>query len=237
MRNKFLSLASVIAGLLSVAVPADAVLKHYNLTWTTISDFNTTNPSPNKYPPGAGGGISTDTTIIDDTNNGNPVLKKLVLTSEVQLTSDLPGLSGFLYLSRIIQESIPKKASFTGTGDTDTSIAWGLVTGWTITGGAWCHSFPSYICSFSVGSDLATVDPPLLSPLYDLGTWTFHGTGFTSVPFVHQIAPPASASVGNAAYHLKGRLSAGLVPAIPLLGVALLGASLLFAGARLSRKR
>jgi hypothetical protein len=44
-------------------------------------------------------------------------------------------------------------------------------------------------------------------------------------------------SVGNAQYHIKGRLSAGLVPALPVLGVALLGASLLFAGARLSRKR
>jgi hypothetical protein len=222
---------------LVLSSPAGAVLKHYNLYWTTISDFNTSNPSPNKYPPGKGGPVSTDIGIVDDTNSGSPVLKRLTLTAEVALTSDLPGLAGFLYLSRIIQEGPKKGSSYTGTGDTSTTIAWGLVTGWTITGGAWCHSSPSYICSYSVGKDLATVDPPLLSSFYDLGTWSFHGTGFTSVPWVHQVAPPTSMSIGNAAYTVKGRLSAGLVPALPVLGVALLGASLLFAGARLSRKR
>jgi hypothetical protein len=43
-------------------------------------------------------------------------------------------------------------------------------------------------------------------------------------------------SVGNSQYLIVGRLASGIVPAVPVLGVALLGASLLFAGARLARK-
>jgi len=101
----------------------------------------------------------------------------------------------------------------------------------------YCHSSPTYICTYTGVPDLMTMDPMLPSPFYDLGTWTFHGTGFTSVPFVQRVAAPTSLSMGNAQYWLKGRLSGGFVPALPLLGVALLGASLLFAGARLSRKR
>jgi hypothetical protein len=235
MRLKLLFPTLVAA--LAVGQPASAVIKHYTLSWTTIAEFNTTNPTLNKYPGGKGGPQSLDAGFIDDTNNGAPVLRKLLLLQENETTSYVPGLSGFIFLSMLSEQGPKKGLTFTGTGDTSTTIAWGLVTGWTITGGFWCHSFPSYICSYARGSDLATVEPQFQSPLYDLGTWTFHGTGFTSVPYINQVAGPASMSVGNAQYHIKGRLSAGLVPALPVLGVALLGASLLFAGARLSRKR
>jgi hypothetical protein len=234
MRIKY-SLPVLAAILSCVASPAGAVLKHYSLSWLSISDFNTTNPTPDKYPPGKGGPQSTDPAFIDDTNNGSPVLRRLLLTNETELTVNVPGLSGFIFLSSIQEQGPKKGSSFTGTGDTSTTIAWGLVTGWTLTGGFYCHSFPSYICTYAGGSDLATVDRTLESPLYDLGTWTFHGTGFTSIPFVHQIASPNS--VGNNQYYLRGRLAGGLVPALPVLGVALLGASLLFAGARLARER
>lgn len=57
------------------------------------------------------------------------------------------------------------------------------------------------------------------------------------MPFVHQIASPTSMSLGNSQYEMRGRLAAGLVPAVPALGVTLLGVSLLVAGARLSRRR
>jgi hypothetical protein len=29
------------------------------------------------------------------------------------------------------------------------------------------------------------VDPRFNSEFYDLGTWTFHGTGFTAFPFIN----------------------------------------------------
>ena len=235
MRFKLLFLS--LAAALVVSYPAGAVIKHYNLSWTTISQFNTANPSLNKYPGGKGGAQSTDQGFIDDTNNGLPVLKRLLLVQENTTTVDVPGLSGFIYLSMVSEQGPKKGTTFTGTGDTSATIRWGLVTGWTTTGGFYCHSVPSNICTYAQGADKATADPMFNSTAYDLGTWSFHGTGFTSVPYINQKASPASMSVGNAQYALKGRLAGGLVPAIPVLGVALLGASLLFAGARLSRKR
>ena len=234
---RFKLLLPSLAAVLALAFPAGAVLKHYTMSWTTIAEFNTSNPQLNKYPGGKGGEQDPSQSIIDDTNNNNPRLKRLVLVQENTTTVDVPGLSGFIFLSMLSEQGPKKGSTFTGTGDTSSTIAWGIVTGWTVTGGFWCHSDPTLICTLARGSDLATFPPQFHSSFYDLGTWAFHGTGFTSVPYVHQIAGPSSMSVGNAQYHLKGRLSAGLVPAIPVLGVALLGASLLFAGARLSRKR
>jgi hypothetical protein len=222
-----------LAAALAIAYPAGAVLKHYTVSWSTISEFNSANPQLNKYPGGKGGAQDTSQAIVD--NTASPVLKRLLLVSETELT--VQALSGFIFLSSVTDQGPRKGLSFTGTGSTATTIAWGLVTGWTVTGGFWCNSSPTYICGLADGILLVTAESPFNSPSYDLGTWTFHGTGFTSVPYVNQIQSPGSESIGNAQYHLKGRLSAGLVPAIPVLGVALLGASLLFAGARLSRKR
>ena len=234
---RFKLLFPSLAAILAVAFPAGAVIRHYNLSWSTLAEFNSTNPPLNKYPGDGGGAQSTSAGFVDDTGGGSPVLKKLLLVQENSTTVDVPGLQGFIYLSMVSEQGPKAGLSFTGTGGTTSTIRWGLVTGWTTTGTFFCHSFPLVICTFAGGSDLATVGAMFNSSFYDLGTWTFHGTGFTAVPYVQMRAGPESSSVGNQQIHLKGRLAAGLVPAIPVLGVALLGASLLFAGARLSRKR
>jgi hypothetical protein len=235
MRFKVLFPSLVAA--LAVAFPAGAVLRHYRIEWTTIAEFNTANPQINNYGPGNTGPAETlSKAVIDD---HGPVLKRLVLQqeNETSVAVAIPSSAGFIFLSMLSEQGPRKGLNFTGTGTTMTTIAWGLVTGWTVTGGFYCHSSPSYICSYARGADLATLDPMFPSAFYDLGTWTFHGTGFTSVPYVNQVAGPSTSSVGNAQYWLKGRLSGGFIPALPVLGVALLGASLLFAGARLSRKQ
>ena len=230
---RFKTLAMSLAAVLAAAHPAGAVLKHYSIRWTNISDFNTTTPTLNLIP---NNGVQPDSDAIVDNGGASPVLKKLTLALGSQNTVYAPGLSGFIFLSRSSTEGTKKGTSFTGTGSTSTTIAWGVVTGWTVTGGFWCHASPTFICNYARGADLVTSEPIFNSPFYDLGTWTFHGTGFTAVPFVWFNPPPANMSTGNAQYQLRGRLSAGLVPALPVLGVTLLGASLLFAGARFSRK-
>jgi hypothetical protein len=229
MRIQHLALA-LVAGL-ALSSPAAAVLKHYNVRWTGIQDFNTS--AFNKDPLG----VQPDSGATIDTGGGSPVLKRLKLVLAQSTTTNVPALAGFIFRQQLVTEGPRKGLNFTGAGSTASTIAWGLVTGWTVTGGIWCHSSPSYICSYAAFSDLATIDPSLRSPLYDLGTWTFHGTGFTASPFIYFQGTPAMMTAGNAQYQLKGRISAGLIPALPVLGVALLGASLLFAGARFSRKR
>jgi hypothetical protein len=231
---RLIALAPILAANLAVACPATAVLKHFDLRWTSIAEFNTSSPSPKRFPPGSEQRDSQ--AVIDDSNGGSPLLKRLTLVYDFSTTIKIQA-SLFFFASQHSEQGPRGSTSFTGTGDTATGIAWGLVTGWTITGGFFCHSTIAYYCGFARGVDLATVDPVLQSPFYALGTWTFHGTGFTSVPFVHQVAPPTSMSVGNDRYLLRGRLTAGIVPALPVLGVGLLGTSLLLAGARLSRRR
>ncbi len=229
-----------LAATLAMGSPVGAVLRHYRIEWTAIAEFNTANPQLNNYEPGNRGPAETRSRgLIDDHGDGSPVLKTLRLVQEVETSFpvSIVSYSGFIFLSMLSEQGPKKGLTFTGTGSAASSIAWGLVTGWTVTGGFYCHSSPTYICTYTGVPDLMTMDPMLPSPFYDLGTWTFHGTGFTSVPFVQRVAAPTSLSMGNAQYWLKGRLSGGFVPALPLLGVALLGASLLFAGARLSRKR
>ena len=235
-KNLFLTLAATAASV-AVAYPAGAILRNYGVRWATISQFNSSSPSPNNYVSGNDGtGDPPANAVVDDTGSGNPVLRKFLLFNETLQTVDVPNLSGFIYLSSITNQGPKKGLNFTGTGSTNTSIAWGTITGWTVTGGFWCHSVPSNICTYARGKDLVTGDPAFDSSFYDLGTWNFHHTGFTSIPWVHQKASPATMSVGNSAYFVRGRIRGGLVPALPVLGVALLGASLLFAGARLSRK-
>lgn len=229
LKTLLVSLGTVLV----VANPASAVLKHYNVHWTNISDFNTTNPVVNLIP---NNGLQPETVAIVD-DGSPPVLKRLQLTNASATTVNAPGLAGFIFLGRRNVEGPKQGTSFTGTGSASSTIAWGLVTGWTLTGGFWCHSSPTFICTYASGKDLQTVDPIFTSSFYDLGTWSFHGTGFTAVPYIWFTPLPVAMSTGNAQYQLRGRLSAGLVPALPVLGVALLGASLLFAGARLSRKR
>jgi hypothetical protein len=218
-----------------ISSPASAILKHYNVQNTQILQLSTTNPELNKYPPAKDGSTAFSVGIVDDPSNGSPVLKRLLLVVEHETTTFVGVLSGFIFLSTHVEEGPRKALSFTGAGATDATIAWGVVTGWTVTGGFWCHSSPSNICATFAQKNLATTEPPLYSPHYDLGTWTFHGTGFTSVPFVSVNASLCPPNCGNLQYHLRGRLSAGLVPAVPIIGVTLLGASLLFIGVRLSR--
>ncbi len=225
---------SLVAAL-AAAQPAAAVLRHYGVHWATIAEFNTASPSPDKEPPKKDGSTPTSVAIVDDDDGGFPVLKRIILLTEKDTTVAVPGLTGGFIFLGIHSEQGPRRGlAFTGTGSTGTTIAWGLVTGWTVTGGFWCHSSPSYICAYAGGQSLATTDPLFASPFYDLGTWTFHGTGFTAVPFVQQVAPPSSMSVGNVQFHLRGRLQGGFVPALSVLGGALLGASLLLGGAVLS---
>ncbi len=66
--------------------------------------------------------------------------------------------------------------------------------------------------------NLETVDPVLFSSRYDLGTWTFHATGFVAAPFIHYTE---SGTLGNGQLALRGRaISDGTVPALPLAGFA-----------------
>jgi len=119
-----------------------------------------------------------------------------------------------------------------GNGGLDSSIRWGVVTGWTISGSFFCRSDPAVFCTIASGVDDATVDPPLRSAFYDLGTWSFHGTGFTATPFVYN----RFTFGGNEQWILRGGQRDRFLPALSQRGLAALAACLLVLGALASRR-
>ncbi len=83
--------------------------------------------------------------------------------------------------------------------------------------------------------DQASVDPRFNSEFYDLGTWSFHGTGFTASSFISSYF---TNNPGNSSMWVRGFAAQdGTVPALPLLGVALLGGSLVAGGVAALRRR
>ena len=220
MRTKALiTLCAFVAICALATAPATAALKKYDVRGTTLTHFITASPEVERTFPDP---KDPDVAVIDE-SGASPVLKKLLYLSDNHRTIIFPQLSGgFVFFSLKISEG--PEANQTGTGSTASSITWGLATGWTLTGGQWCNSVPSYICTLGNVVSEATVDPFLESTAFDIGTWTFHGTGFRATPQVNF----TTVDPGNSMRIIRGALAQdGTVPAVPLVGIGAVGASLI----------
>ncbi len=231
------------AALLAVG-PADAALKKYNLVNVTLTNQSGTDEQNynhffNPFP--TVGAVA----LVDATTPGSPKLVKLLDNGNITITVPVPSLTTSIFLSNNdrtgpgVTEHLYGQPGpiFTGTGNVNAgaTIRWGTVTGWSITGQIWCHSLPAIICTLADRMDKVTTDPPLESEFYDLGTWFFHGTGFTSVPWIDQYF---TTSFGNNQWHLHaGVVRDGTVPAMELLGIGILGLSLATGGAVAIRRK
>jgi hypothetical protein len=199
---------------------APAELKRYDVLRDVISQVSITSPElellPHEGPPGV---------AVLEAGRAAPVLRRLVIVEDDTGTADVPLLGGQIFLSNHWSQG--PRGSFTGAGRAETSIAWGIVTGWTATGAFWCNSAPSLVCSLAGGADEETVPVAIESSFYDLGTWTFHGTGFTASPFTERLEEGGG---GNAQWRLRGRVTrGGRVPALPVVGLVLLAGALALA--------
>lgn len=217
-----------------IAPPADAALKKYALHGPSLIHYDNTSPEvstvDSQHNPG-------EVVLIDETGP-SPVLKKLLSVAgsldNTGVTVVVPQLSGgFIFIRQ--RSSAGPAPDQSGTGSTASSINWGNVTGWTLTGGTFCHAIPSYICNLAARVELETVPPPLNSTNYDFGTWTFHGTGFSLGEYISRTSTDAT---GNSQVVFRGSLRAdGTVPALPLLGIGAVGISVIAMGAASARRR
>jgi hypothetical protein len=241
-----------LAATLAVA-PSEAALKKYNFNNRSCSQQANQDPDcivfANPGPPTPGSVI-----LLSEEVPGSPRLRKLVDTGNVTITVDVPSLAGTIFLSnadrtgpgvtKYLYKSRDADAGpiFTGTGGTGAgqTVRWGLTTGWSVTGAQWCNSEPiAVICTFADRMDEDTVDPPdeaaAFGGAYDLGTWYFHGTGFTSQGFIQQYF---TTDFGNNMFIYRGNLVRdGTVPALELLGIGVLGLSLATGGAVALRRK
>lgn len=231
-------LAGVAALLL--AQPAFASLKAYTITGDQSTLFPTCGTV---LRPNTQSGSAT----ISDNGNGTPTLVELnsqnIFTDVVggTVTSAVPGTTVSLN-SRTVASPAPGQ---TGTGSTTTTILWGGLTGWTQTGRLNCTTNlpgggtpPPSSCVLFVGFEGTGPPAPLKSSTFNTDPWTFTVTtgerfDAPSVEFVE---------LGGGAVEANIQIRGGLlpdnpVPALPLIGVAGLGAALLYLGARAIRSR
>jgi hypothetical protein len=201
---------------------AAAALKKYNVPGYTVVQQSADASPVLQLSKITGPGYA----VIDPVPS-DPVLKKLLIVADDSITVDVPDLGGFIFINGTNIEG--PTGEFTGTGSAETTIAWGLVTGWTQTGTQWCHSNPSYICGLVGRVNQESTENFLPSTFYDLGTWTFHGTGFTTTPFLYiPFEPP---NPGNSQYVFRAPLlTDGSVPALPVLTLGLVAAGLVGMG-------
>lgn len=223
---------------------AAAELNKYALQTGTLLNSESVSPNPTRtsrtVPPGTALGAVA---LIDD-SGPNPVLRKLVEVGDDTATVLVPGLALGLFRSANSRQGpggtgsfhAQPTGAFTGTGSTAAggSLRWGSVTGWTISGSVWCNSSPGVLCALGMFADEQTTDPRFNSEFYDLGTWVFHGTGFTSVPYVDSYN---TSDFGNVLKLYRGGSSRDpTLPAISWLGTLALAGSLV-AGAVAALKR
>ena len=235
-----------LVGLL--ASDADAALKKYRLQRITGVNTSDVTPAPDAIPRGNSplGEESEAVALVED-NGNSPLLRKLIDATDRSVTVLVPALVTNIFVSNNLRQGPgagnkgprPNDPNafpvFTGTGSTAATIRWGVVTGWTGSGSFWCNSNPAVVCSLAMGMDEATVDPRINSSFYDLGTWTFHGTGFRATAYINSYN---TNNFGNVTHLQKGFLKRdGTVPALPILGVALLGSSLVAGGVAAIRRR
>ena len=238
MRDRFflvshrVRLFLVSLGIVALAAPAaTGSLKKYDVRRSQqLHYFNTSPEVEFQSVLGLGKGL------IDD-SGAAPVLKKLLIVSggASGRTVIVPQLSGgFIWFNE--QSILAPADNQTGSGSTASSITWGDLTGWTITGAVFCHAIPSYVCDLAQSVNDDTIDAVLISTHYDIGTWTFHGTGFTNPEgFIHRTS---TSDEGNLMYMLRGHEAAdGTVPALPLLGISAVGVSVLAMGVASMRRR
>jgi len=229
-------LLAAVAALL-IAQPSLAVLKGYVLS----GDQSTLFPTDGTIlRPGT---IVGNQAIIDDAGDGTPTLVSLEVVNAwtdsvgATTTTTVPGATVEL---DSITTAGPSDGQG-GSGTTTTSISWGALTGWSQTGQLTCISHcpggpcPASGCIPFVGFEGTGPPAPLKSTSFNTDPWTFagDGSGFqaASAEFVNL---SGGAVTGNLQW--GSNTLTFPVPALPLVGLGVLGTGLVYLAARAIRR-
>lgn len=177
--------------------------------------------------------------LLDDAATGTVTIDSYSMEIKTSVNFDATvafGPGGFLFATENSTRNV--SPGHTGTGSTLTSVTWGVVAGWSATGGQFCSSSPTSACAeFAAGPHGLTSPLSISSVTYDLGTWNFDAAGdFTAAaPYDFETT---MGGTGNGQFLLRGALQGPALPALPLVGFGALGVALLVGGARMIvRKR
>ena len=239
MRIKLMLAAAVSLALLPTA--ASAVLKAYDSAPAGGSDFILRSPNLSPSVQGSPGLLTFLEVVVDDDTAGTVDVNEFLLGNVASTTTNLTGFAGpgsFIF-TRSVNTYSPSDTNFLGgvSGDTSpvgTGIDWGLLTGWSSSGGFFCNSSPPFVCTFAGRAEDMTIPGFIPSSTYDIGTWSFDASGdFLATPYINQTT---NGGVSNSMWLLRGKLFGATLPALPLLGFGALAVSLLVIGGRAALK-
>jgi hypothetical protein len=191
--------------------------------------LRTSNLSPSVQP--TPGNPDFFEVVLDDPAGGVVSIVNWEFGGDTNGTTNLTGFAGpagFIFIrstSRI--GLVPGQ---TGAGSTTSSIDWGVLTGWSSTGGEFCNSSPPFVCTFAAFQEDMTIPAVVNSSTYDIGTWTFDSTGdFDATRYVTATHNPATTNILS---FLDGKLFGTTLPALPIVGFGALALGLLVVGGR-----
>jgi hypothetical protein len=234
MRIKLFFLALAMLTLQLFAGTGQAALSKYAIRTTSLNTYGDVSPRVGILTTAQD--TPSGTVVIDnDGGSGFPMLRKyktVVGGGKLGTTVDLPGLSGFIFL-RSKTTGGPADVQ-TGTGDIAADIEWGFIDSWTVAGGQFCRSIPSFVCGRADRVHDETVPPRLVSAKFDHHEWHFHPTGFRADPWISF----TGTTDGNYQTIVRGAMRQdGTVPALPLVGIGAIGLSVVAMGLATLRRR
>jgi hypothetical protein len=174
--------------------------------------------------------------VLDDPDTGQVSIVTMLHGGDTNTTTNVTGFGGpgsFIFIRS--SGRISPVPGQTGAGSTTSSIDWGVLTGWSSTGGEFCNSSPPFICTFAARLEDMTNPVKVRSSTFDIGTWTFDSTGdFDATGYVVSTFNPGTTNTQN---FLDGKLFGTTLPALPIVGFGALALGLLVVGGRSLMRR
>ena len=250
MMQKLSLVALVWLGLSAGLLTAEAAVKEYDFAPVDPGQVVLRTPAftpTTRFNPQEFGHF-----FLDDNGLGSVTANELTFGDDGALTVNFSFMSsppGSYFYTR---QRTTRTALMGGVGSGSTApggqVDWGLITGWSETGGTFCRSTPNFACTFiglAEDGSLPAIDGDriLASTSYDLGTWTFDALGsFEATPYITDVfeaefGTPLFPGLSNHSVVLRGRPIGVSLPALPVLGAGALGAAVLIAAARRLRGR
>ena len=232
---------------LTLASSAGAAVKFYNGTADngTLGDARRISINlcpPEIVTPGDNGGYQH---LIDE-GTGTVTLAQWALTADslTDLSGDIlipifgPGAFIFIDNGSTRTISTPSTSNTSGVGNHGPSATapgstteWGVVTGFVITGEAFCISSPVSICNQNGFGHGATTPRVLTSTSFNLGTWTFDASGDLQGS-TWMMNRTSNGGLSNNMELTRGFFTGSSLPALPLVGFGALALSLAIVGGR-----
>lgn len=234
---------SIVAlALIAIASPAAATVKVYDSDPGNGTPGDQVQYTQTQCPPIS---VSADTlygsaTLIDDG------LGTVTMTQGLQIAVtkiNFPdatvafGPGAFVFIDAVAESDVLTTPAAPGSTAPGGTVAWGIVSGFNLTGVGYCIASPQAICTGAMLPHGITTNIVLSSPTYDLGTWSFDPmTGdVEGSPYITQTTNGGNS---NRQYVTRGSYVGASIPALPLLGAGALALALTVAGARtLLRKK